>query len=348
LLLFKIKVDLFTNSQNSQKGGFVMISAEITAAMLSDRQFMKSFIDEQVAAIQKAVGDGLAIMALSGGVDSSVVTMLGHRALGSRLKTYFIDSGLMRKDEPQQIVGVFRKLLVMVEIINAKDVFLQNLAGIVDPEKKREAVRQSFYRNVFGPLVKKSGARVLLHGTNLTDVQETVAGIKRQHNIFAQLGIDPEQTFGYRILEPLVWLRKDGIRLVASALGLPDEIVNRQPFPGPGLATRIKGPVTEEKLEIVREATFIVEGLLAPFHPFQTMTILNEDRVTGIVDGKRRFGLQIEVRAWESVDARTAKVFIPPANVLRTLGERIPALVPGVVSATYQLTDKPPCTMEAY
>jgi len=325
-----------------------MNAKEITAVMLSDAQFMRSFIDEQVAAIQEAVGDGLAINALSGGVDSSVVTMLGHRALGSRLKTYFIDSGLMRLNEPQQIVDIFRKLGIPVEIIDARDVFLQNLAGVIDPEEKREAVSQSFYRDVFGPLVRESKARVLLHGTNLTDVQETTAGIKRQHNIFAQLGIDPEQAFGYKIFEPLVWLRKDGIRLVAQELGLPNEIVNRQPFPGPGLATRIKGEVTEEKLEIVRQATVIVERLLSPFNLFQTMTILNEDRVTGIVDNKRQFGRQIEVRAWTSVDARTAKVFIPPANVLRALGERIPALAPGVVSAVYQLTDKPPCTMEAY
>ncbi|MDD5071859.1 MAG: ATP-binding protein [Patescibacteria group bacterium] len=316
--------------------------------MLSGIGFMRSFIDEQVAAIQEAVGDGLAINALSGGVDSSVVTMLGHRALGSRLKTYFIDSGLMRQEESHQIVGIFRKLGVMVEIINAKDIFLRNLAGVIDPEEKREAVRQSFYRDVFGPLVKKSQARVLLHGTNLTDVEETVAGIKRQHNIFAQLGIDPEETFGYKIFEPLVQLRKDGIRLLATGLGLPDEIVNRQPFPGPGLATRIKGEVTEEKLEIVRQATVIVEGLLAPFNPFQTMTILNEDRVTGVVDGKRQFGLQIEVRAWRSIDARTAEPLIPPKEVLLDLGRRIPAEAPGVVSAVYQISPKPPCTMEAY
>jgi GMP synthase (glutamine-hydrolysing) len=325
-----------------------MNAKEITAVMLSDAQFMRSFIDEQVAAIQEAVKDGLAINALSGGVDSSVVTMLGHKALGSRLKTYFIDSGLMRLNEPQQIVDIFRKLGIPVEIVDAKDIFLRNLDGLLDPEEKRDSVSQSFYRDVFGPLVRESKARVLLHGTNLTDVQETTAGFKRQHNIFAQLGIDPEQAFGYKILEPLVWLRKDGIRLVAQELGLPNEIVNRQPFPGPGLATRIKGPVTEEKLEIVRQATVIVDELLNPFKPFQTMTILNEDRVTGIVDGKRQFGRQIEVRAWTSVDARTAEPLIPTEHALLALGRRIPAEVPGVVSVVYQLTPKPPCTMEAY
>ena len=325
-----------------------MNANEITAVMLSDAQFMQSFIDEQVKAIQEAVGEGLAVNALSGGVDSALVTMLGYKALGSWLKTYFVDSGLMRQDEPRQIVDIFQGLDIPVEIIDSEDIFLRNLEGLTDPEKKRNAVSMSFYRDVFGPLVRESGAKVLLHGTILTDVDETTAGIKRQHNIFTQLGIDPEEVFGYKILEPLVWLRKDGVRLVARELGLPDEIVNRQPFPGPGLATRIKGVVTKERAELVRQATVITEELLNPFKPFQTMTILNEDRVTGIVDGKRSFGLQMEVRAWKSIDARTAVPLIPSEDVLLELGRRIPAEVLGVVSAVYQISPKPPCTMEAY
>ncbi|MDD5032031.1 MAG: ExsB family transcriptional regulator [Patescibacteria group bacterium] len=324
------------------------MNREITAAMLSDARVMQDFIDEQVAAIQEAVGnDGLAVNALSGGVDSSVVTMLGHRALGSRLKTYFIDSGLMREGEPGQIFGIFWSLGIPVEIVNAADVFLRNLAGLTDPEKKRDGVSQSFYRDVFGKLVRESGAQVLLHGTNLTDVEETKAGIKRQHNIFEQLGIDPQQAFGYKILEPLVQLRKDGIRLVAQALDLPPKIVNRQPFPGPGLSVRIQGEVTAEKLGIVRKATVIVEEIFHILPVFQTMTILKGDRVTGIVGGKRLFGYQIEVRAWTSVDARKAEPAIPPTFILQDLGRRIPAEVPGVVSVVYQLTPKPPCTMEA-
>lgn len=325
-----------------------METSEIKAVEFKDLRDVDEFIRREILAIKEAVGDGLAINALSGGVDSSVVTMLGHLAIGDRLKTYFIDTGLMRQNEPEQVVEIFQKIGIGVEIVDAKDVFLRALAGLTDPEEKREkGVTQPFYKNVFKHLIEESGAKVLLHGTILTDVDETAAGIKRQHNVFTQIGIDPEDAFGYKIYEPLVQLRKDGVRMVAKVLSLPNEIVNRQPFPGPGLVTRIKGEVTAEKLEIVRQATVITEELLNPLKPFQTMTILNEERVTGIVDGKRAFGLQIDVRAWESVDARTAVPMDVPYEILMVLGRRIPAEVPGVVSVTYQLSPKPPCTMEA-
>ncbi|MFQ6131614.1 MAG: asparagine synthase-related protein, partial [Armatimonadota bacterium] len=173
---------------------------EITSRDLNPQQF----VDEKVAEIAATVGDGLAINALSGGVDSSTVTMLGHKALGDRLKTYFIENGLMRQDEPQQIVSLFADLGVSVELVDARDEFFGALRGVTDPEEKREAITQTFYRDVFGQLVKESGAKYLLQGTILTDVDETVAGIKRQHNVFEQLGIDPEEAFGYQIIEPLV------------------------------------------------------------------------------------------------------------------------------------------------
>jgi GMP synthase (glutamine-hydrolysing) len=146
------------------------------------------FIDEKAAEISQTVGKGLAINALSGGVDSSAVTMVGHKALGERLKTYFIDNGLMRKGEPESIVTIFRKLGVKVEIIDAQDKFFKALKGITDPEEKREAITQTFYKDVFAKLVTESKAKYLLQGTILTDVDETVAGIKRQHNVFEQLG----------------------------------------------------------------------------------------------------------------------------------------------------------------
>lgn len=321
---------------------------EIVAEKLRSAKARHDFIGAQVEAIQAVTGDGLAINALSGGVDSSVVTMLGHKALGDRLKTVFIDTGLMREGEPKWVVSVFKELGVPVEIIDARDVFLKALAGLTDPEEKRDkGVTQPFYKDVFARLVRESGAKALLHGTILTDVDETVAGIKRQHNIFEQIGIDPETEFGYKICEPLVQLRKNGVRLVAQELGLPDEIVNRQPFPGPGLAARIKGKVTAEKLEIVRKATVITESLLNPLEPFQTMTILGEDRVTGIFDGERRFGLQIEIRCWESVDARTAESMRVSYEILKEIDLRIRVAVPEVVSVVYNITPKPPCTMEA-
>jgi len=305
------------------------------------------FIDEKVREISAAVGDGIAINALSGGVDSSVVTMLGHRALGKKLRTVFIQNGLMREGEAEFIAGIFRNLGVDIEIVDASREFLDALRGISDPEKKREAITQTFYKDVFGRIVRESNARHLLQGTILTDIDETVAGIKRQHNVFAQLGIDPQQTFGYQIIEPLIQLRKDGVRAVGRALGLPEEIFARIPFPGPALAARIIGEVTDEKLEIVRKATSVVESILGGRGAFQYMAILHEDRVTGMRDRKRDFGRQIEVRCWDSVDARTASPTRLPYEVLEKLAADIVDKVPGVVSVTYNITTKPPSTIEA-
>jgi GMP synthase (glutamine-hydrolysing) len=305
------------------------------------------FIDERVNEIVSEVRDGIAINALSGGVDSSVVTMLGHRALGKRLRTVFIQNGLMREEEPEIVAGIFRKLGVTIEIIDARREFLNSLKGITDPEKKREAITQTFYKKVFGRIVKESGAKYLLQGTILTDVDETVAGIKRQHNVFAQLGIDPQKTFGYQIIEPLIQLRKDTVRSVGKALGLPEEIFARIPFPGPALAARIIGEVTEEKLTVVRKATAVVERLLYDKGAFQYMAILHEDRVTGMRDGKRDFGRQIEIRCWDSIDARTATPTKLPFELLEKLAGDIIREVPGVVSITYNITSKPPSTIEA-
>jgi GMP synthase (glutamine-hydrolysing) len=305
------------------------------------------FIEQKVAEIRQAVGDGLAINALSGGVDSSVVTMLGHAALGDRLKTYFVENGLMRKDEAQQIVERFRALGVAVEIQDARDRFFGALRGLTDPEAKREAITQTFYRDVFGDLVRSSGARFLLQGTILTDVDETVAGIKRQHNVLAQLGIDPEAAFGYQVLEPLIELRKDGVRKVAAAVGLPEAAYRRMPFPGPALAARVIGEVTPERVAAVRAATAIAEDELSEIRPFQIMAILHADRVTGMRDGQRDYGLQIELRCWDSVDARTATPTRLSYDTLGRLAQRLVEEVPGVVSVTYNVTPKPPSTMEA-
>jgi len=307
----------------------------------------EKFITEQVSGIRKAVGDGTAINALSGGVDSSVVTMLGHRALGNKLRTVFIQNGLMREGEPELVQRTFKKLGVEIEIIDARKEFLDALKGITDPEEKREAVTQTFYKKVFGRIVRESGAKFLLQGTILTDVDETVAGIKRQHNVFAQLGIDPQEAFGYQILEPLIQLRKDGVRAVGRALGLPEGTFNRMPFPGPALAARIIGEVTEEKLETVRKATSVVESILSGSNAFQYMAILHDDRVTGVRDGRRDFGMQIEIRCWDSVDARTATPTRLPFEIIEQLASEILANVPGVVSVTYNIAPKPPSTIEA-
>ncbi len=348
------------------------------------------FINEQIKKIREAVGDELAINALSGGVDSSTVTMLGRKALGDKLKTYFIENGLMRQDEARSVVSVFKKFGVPVMVVKAKNEFFGALRGITNPEEKREAITQTFYKKVFGRLVRESGAKCLLQGTNLTDIEETAAGIKRQHNVFEQIGIDPQETFGYKIIEPLASLRKDAIRKVAQALGLPESICNRMPFPGPALVTRVIGEVTPKKVKIIRRATKIVEeniknairednlekiksakrlekiineinpprvadefskffsGLEVQWlKPFQYLAILHDDRVTGIRNGKREFGMQIEIRCWDSLDARTATPTRLSYEVEVELADRITNEIPEVVSVTFNRSKKPPSTMEA-
>ncbi len=305
------------------------------------------FIRSKTRELAETVGDGIAINALSGGVDSSTVTVLAHRALGDRLKTYFIDNGIMREGEPQRVVLLFRKLGIPVQLLDARREFFAALKGKTDPEEKRQAITDAFYRKVFGRLVKESGARFLIHGTIYTDVEETVAGIKRQHNILAQLGIDPRRAYGYSVLEPLIELRKPAVRKLAKALGLPREIYERPPFPGPALTARVIGEATPERIEIVRKATRITEEMLSKVKAFQCLAILHEDRVTGIREGRREFGLQIEVRCWNSKDAVTASPTRLPFPLLEKLAGRLTSEVPGVVSVTYNITPKPPSTIEA-
>ncbi|MCD4699250.1 MAG: ExsB family transcriptional regulator [Phycisphaerae bacterium] len=309
---------------------------------------VSAFIAGQVKAIGEAVGAGLAVNALSGGVDSAVVTLLGHRALGDRLKTYFIENGLMREGEPEYIRDIFAGLGVKVEIIDASEQFFAALKGVTDPEEKRDkGITQVFYKDVFGKLVKDCGANVLLQGTNYTDVEETVAGVKRQHNILSQLGIDTEQAYGYKVLEPIIELRKPAVRVVGEALDLPEELYTRPPFPGPALAARVIGAVTPERVALVRAATTIVEAELADSGAFQYLAILHEDKVTGLRDGKRDFGYQIEVRCWDSEDAVTGEPTHVPFERLRKIADRITTEVPGVVSVTYNIATKPPSCIEA-
>lgn len=305
----------------------------------------KNFVNEKIAEIKGSVGNHLAINALSGGVDSSVVTVLGHRAIGTWLKTVFIENGLMRQGEPERVVKVFSDMGIPVEVVDAKKEFLGALKNLTDPEEKRNAVTRTFYATVFGKLVRDTGAKYLLHGTILTDIEETVAGIKRQHNILAQIGIDPEKEYGYQVLEPLKTLRKDGVREVAKLLGLPPEITQRIPFPGPALATRIVGEVTEERLATVRTATAIVEEELGDMKAFQYMAVLLGDRATGMVHGKREFGQIIVVRCIHSVDARTATPYELSWEKLNRLCERITS-IKGVNRCLYDLTPKPPATIE--
>jgi GMP synthase (glutamine-hydrolysing) len=273
--------------------------------------------------------------------------MLAHRALGTKLKTYFIHNGIMREGEPQHIMSLFNGLGVPVQMVDAQDQFFAELKGRTDPEEKREAITRAFYPIVFARLVRESKAGFVFQGTNLTDIEETVAGVKRQHNIIAQLGIDPQKEYGYSILEPLLQLRKPAIRAVARALGLPEEIYNRPPFPGPALAARVIGEVTPERIAIVRKATSIVESELRSTTAFQYLAILHEDKVTGVRNNRRDYGHQIEVRCWDSTDAQIGSPTRLPYETLERLADRITSEVPGVVSVTYNITKKPPSTIEA-
>ncbi len=305
----------------------------------------RKFIEDQIAYIKQTVGQAKAINALSGGVDSSAVTVLGHRAIGDQLKTVFVDNALMRKGEPERTIKIFADMGIRVELVDAREDFLSALKGLTDPEEKRQAVTETFYSNVFSRLVKESNAKFLLQGTILTDIEETVAGIKRQHNILAQIGIDTEESYGYSVLEPLKTLRKDDVCQVTKLLGLPAEITRRIPFPGPALATRIVGEVTDERLETIRTATTIVEEELADSGAFQYLAVLLNDRATGIRNNKREFGQIIVVRCIESVDARTATATALSWDKLNRLCERI-TQIKGVNHCLYDLTPKPPATIE--
>jgi GMP synthase (glutamine-hydrolysing) len=307
---------------------------------------VKQFIYEQMALIRETVGQGKAINALSGGVDSSVVTALGHRAIGDQLETVFLDDGLMREKEPEEVAATFKPLGIQVRIVDLKDRFFSALKGIEDPEEKRKAFRDTFY-TCFGEIVKKSGASFLLQGTIKADIIETQKGVKTQHNILEQIGIDPEAGFGFKVVEPLIELFKPDVRQVAIGLGLPEAVAQRMPFPGPGLATRCLGEANPERIEIVRKAVRIVEEETQDIEAFQCFAVLLKDRATGLKkDGSREFGHIIVVRCVESENAMTAEPVPLPWNVLRKLEQRIAGEIEEVSRVLYDLTPKPPATIE--
>lgn len=306
----------------------------------------KKFTEEKVEEIRKEVGKEKAINALSGGVDSSVVTVLGNKALKNQLTTFFVEDGLMRENEAQQVYDDFKSLGIEIKVIDAKDRFFKALKRLKEPEAKRNAITNTFYNDVFRSIIKETGAKYLLHGTILTDIEETKAGIKRQHNIFEQIGINPEERFGYKIIEPLKELRKDDVRGLAKELGLPENRYNRIPFPGPGLATRIIGEVTPEKVDLVRKATAIVEQELEDTNAFQYLAVLMNDRATGIRDNKRQFGNMIIVRCVDSIDARIATPTKLPWETIDKITKRIITEIPEVNRVAYDTTPKPPATIE--
>ena len=302
------------------------------------------FIEEHVQELKEVIGEEKTVIAASGGVDSTVCAVLTHRAVGDRAVIVFIDDGLMREGEAEQVTNFFKALNMNTRLVDAATEFFDALKGITEPEEKRKAFRNTFY-SVLGRVVREENANYLVQGTIAADVLETVKGIKTQHNILEQIGIDPE-TYGLAIVEPLKEIYKHEVREVARNLELPPEFSERPPFPGPGLATRILGEVTPERVEIERRATKIVEEETSDIAAFQTMAVLMNDRATGIRGGERAYGYIIVVRLVKSKDAITAAAINVPWAVLKKIEQRITKEIPEVVHVLYSLTDKPPATIE--
>ena len=305
---------------------------------------VKKFIKDKISEIQKIVGDKSAVVATSGGVDSATCAFLAHKALGEKLAVIFIDDGLMREDEPARVSEELGNLGIKVRLVNARDDFFKALRGIEDPEEKRKKFRDTFYR-VLGKVLKEIRASYLIQGTIAADISETERGIKTQHNILEQIGIDPRE-YGFQVIEPLREIYKPEVRDVARELGLPEEIYQKMPFPGPGLATRVVGEVDPQRVEIVRKATRIVEEEIKELRPFQAFAVLMKDRATGTVGGKRAFGHIVVVRSVESKNAMTASVSRIPWEVLEKIQKRITDEIPSVTKVLFDITPKPPSTIE--
>jgi GMP synthase (glutamine-hydrolysing) len=304
----------------------------------------KNFVENSLKEIQKIVGDRKVISACSGGVDSTVTTALVHKAVGDKLVAVFIDDGLRREGEPEFVVRTLKNLNIRTKYIDAKAEFFAVFKGKTDAEEKRKAFRDKFYKTL-GKAAREEQIEFIAQGTIKADVIETVKGIKSQHNVLEQIGINPE-IYGYKILEPLRELFKPDVRKVARELGLPEEISERMPFPGPALSLRVLGEVTPEKIAVVREATEIVEEETSALGTFQNFAVLHNDKATGIKNGERVYGNIITVRIVDSTDAVTAKARQVPYEVLIRISERITGEIPSVVRCLYDITDKPPSTIE--
>jgi GMP synthase (glutamine-hydrolysing) len=306
----------------------------------------EKFIEEKVEWLRNKIGGEKAVAAVSGGVDSMTTAVLGHRAIGDRQIAVFLDDGLMREGEPAKVLKILKKIGVKAKIYEVSDNFFKALKGIPDPEEKRKAFRETFYRTL-ADVAGELRARFLLQGTIAADIVETAGGVKTQHNVLEQIGIRTLEKYGFEVLEPIKDLYKPQVRQVARTLGLPKEVFERRPFPGPGLSVRIIGEVTPERVEIVRKATEIVEEETKDIACFQAFAVLMNDRGTGITpDRKRKYGDIVVIRVVESEDAMKAKAVELPWEKLNKIKKRIIEDLPSVTHVLYDLTDKPPATIE--
>lgn len=316
-----------------------------TMQRITDAALATAFIDEQVAALRAQIGDKKVLLALSGGVDSSVVAALLIKAIGKQLVCVHVNHGLLRKGEPEQVIEVFRNQLnANLIYVDAVDRFLDKLAGVADPEEKRKIIGKEFI-DVFAEEAKKQdGIEFLAQGTIYPDILES-DGVKSHHNV----GGLPED-LNFELVEPVKFLYKDEVRVVGKQLGLPDNMVYRQPFPGPGLGVRCVGAITRDRLEAVRESDAILREEFAKNglegKVWQYFTVVPDFKSTGISDGKRTFEWPVILRAVNSVDATAATIEEIPYQLLNHITARILAEVKGVNRVLYDLSPKPTATIE--
>ena len=316
-----------------------------TMERITTPELANAFIDEQIKLIREQVGSKKVLLALSGGVDSSVVAALLIKAVGKQLTCVHVNHGLLRKGEPEQVVEVFRDQMdANLVYVDAVDRFLDKLAGVDDPEAKRKIIGAEFIRVFEEEARKLEGIEFLAQGTIYPDILES-DGVKAHHNV----GGLPED-LQFELVEPVKLLYKDEVRVVGKALGLPDSMVYRQPFPGPGLGVRCTGAITRDRLEAVRESDAILREEIAAAglqnDIWQYFTAVPDYRATGIRNGKRAYEWPVVIRAVNSVDATSATVPELDWALLKKITDRILSEVPGVCRVLYELSPKPISTIE--
>jgi len=332
----------------------------------------EKFVEAQIMEIRKAIGNEKALVAVSGGVDSTTCAVLTRKAIGENLVCVILDDAFMREGEPERVAEILSKepFKVPVKIVDARERFLNAMKGLRDAEEKRKRFRETFY-TVLSETAKKENCRVLVQGTIRADVVETVGGVKTQHNVLEQIGINPMEKFGFKVVEPLLTLYKEQVRMVARHLGLPPEISERQPFPGPGLSVRVVGEIRQDKLETLKKATAIVESALAEHKPSQYFAAIvdNEeapaepsishvketvarllnvpsrnvhvkvfrDKATGVKGGERRYGKIVGIKA-ETAEGKAYQTDIPK---LVSLQAKITSENPTITRVLYAVKETP-------
>ncbi len=317
-------------------------------ARINTPALAEQFIEEQIAALRAQIGDGKVLLALSGGVDSSVVAALLIKAIGKQLVCVHVNHGLLRKGEPEQVIRVFRdEMKANLIYVDAVDRFLDKLAGVSDPEQKRHIIGEEFIDVFAEEARKQDGIRFLGQGTIWPDILESEAGIKAHHNAG---GLPEDIAARFELVEPVRILFKDEVREVGRALGLPASMVDRQPFPGPGLGVRCPGAITRDRLEAVRESDAILReefeknGLAGKV--WQYFTVVPDFKSTGVKDGKRTFDWPCIIRAINTTDVMEVTVEHLPADLIDHLVHRITTEVPGINRVLVDYTPKPPATVE--